>query len=94
MTPPDQIPGTSRRLNGDPNGDPLAVVLFRLQQIEKRMDRLLTSELYMARHEALQARVSELEREQEESARSIRQVAVAVVAAVLTAGVTAGLTLT
>lgn len=94
MTPPDQIPGPSRRLHGDPNGEPLAVVLFRLQQIEKRMDRLLTSELFMARHEALQARVDELEREQEESARSIRQVAVAVVAAVLTAGVTAGLTLT
>lgn len=94
MTPPDQSPALSRRLNGDPNGDPLAVVLYRLQQIEKRMDRLLTAELYTARHEALQARVSELEREQEESARSIRQVAVAVVGAVLTAAVTAGLTLT
>lgn len=94
MTPPDPTPGPSRRLHGDPNGDPLAVVLYRLQQIEKRMDRLLTVELYTARHEALQARVAELEREQEESARSIRQVAVAVVAAVLTAAVTAGLTLT
>lgn len=90
----ERDPDYNRRLRGDPNGDPLAVVLYRLQQIEQRMDRLLTAELYTARHEALQARVSELEREQEESARSIRQVAVAVVAAVLTAAVTAGLTLT
>ena len=94
MAPPDRDPALSRRLHGDPNGDPLAVVLYRLQQIEQRMDRLLTAELYTARHEALQARVAELEREQEESARSIRQVAVAVVGAVLTAAVTAGLTLT
>ena len=94
MTPPDHSPGPSRRLHGDPNGDPLAVVLYRLQQIENRMDRLLTAELYTARHEALQARVSELEREQEESARSIRQIIVAVAGAVLTAAVTAGLTLT
>ena len=58
MTPPDQHPALSRRLHGDPNGDPLAVVLYRLQQIENRMDRLLTAELYTARHEALQARVT------------------------------------
>lgn len=94
MAPSDQGQGVSRRLHGDPNGDPLAVVLYRLQQIEKRMDRLLTAELYTARHEALQARVSELERQQEESARSLRQVIVAVAGAVLTAAVTAGLTLT
>ena len=94
MTPPDRDPGLPRRLSGDPNGDPLAVVLYRLQQIERRMDKLLTAELYTARHEALQARVSELEREQEESARSIRQIIVAVAGAVLTAAVTAGLTLT
>lgn len=94
MTPPDHGPDYSRRMTGDPNGDPLAVVLYRLSQIERRMDRLLTAELYTARHEALQARVSELERQQEESARSIRQVIVAVAGAVLTAGVTAGLTLT
>lgn len=94
MTPPDYSPGPSRRLTGDPNGDPLAVVLYRLQQIERRMDKLLTAELYTARHEALQARVSELERQQEESARSIRQIIVAVAGAVLTAAVTAGLTLT
>lgn len=94
MAPSDQGQGVSRRLHGDPHGDPLAVVLYRLQQIEKRMDRLLTAELYTARHEALQARVAELERQQEESARSLRQVIVAVAGAVLTAAVTAGLTLT
>ena len=90
----DRDPAHSRRLHGDPNGDPLAVVLYRLQQIENRMDRLLTAELYTARHEALQARVAELEREQEESQRTLRQVAVAVAGAVLTAAVTAGLALT
>ena len=90
----DRDPTLPRRLDGDPHGDPLAVVLYRLQQIENRMDRLLTAELYTARHEALQARVAELEREQEESARSIRQVIVAVAGAVLTAAVTAGLALT
>lgn len=90
----EQDPALSRRLHGDPDGDPLAVVLYRLQQIEHRMDQLLTAELYTARHEALQARVAELEREQEESARTLRQVAVAVAGAVLTAAVTAGLALT
>ena len=89
----DRDPARPRRLHGDPHGDPLAVVLYRLQQIENRMDRLLTAELYTARHEALQARVAELEREQEESARSLRQVIVAVAGAVLTAAVTAGLAL-
>lgn len=89
----DRDPSLPRRLHGDPNGDPLAVVLYRLQQIENRMDRLLTAELYTARHEALQARVAELEREQEESQRTLRQVAVAVAGAVLTAAVTAGLAL-
>lgn len=75
-------------------GDPLAVILYRLGQIERRMDRMMTSELYVARHEALQARVAELEREQDENARSIRQVVVGVVLAVLTTAVTAGLAIT
>lgn len=82
------------RLRGDPHGDPLAVVLYRLQQIEKRMDNLLTSELYMARHEALQARVLELERQQEEDGRTIRQIVVGLVLAVGTAVITAGITFT
>lgn len=77
---------------GDPNGEPLAVVLFRLQQIEARMDRLLTVELYLARHEALEQRVKEVEREQDESARMLRQVAVGLVLAIGTAVVTAGMT--
>ena len=72
-------------------GDPLAVILYRLGQIETRIDQMLSAELYVARHEALQARVSELEREQEENARSIRQVVVGVILAVLTAVVLAGL---
>lgn len=88
MTEEDQ-----RRLRGDPHGDPLAVVLYRLEQIERRMDRLLTSELYVARHEALEARVKECERQQDEAARSIRQVAVGLVVAIGTAVVTAGLTI-
>lgn len=82
------------RLRGDPHGDPLAVVLYRLQQIEKRMDHLLTAELYTARHEALQARVAELERQQDDSDRTIRQVVVGLILAVGTALVTAGLTFT
>lgn len=82
------------RMQGDPHGDPLAVVLYRLQQIEKRMDNLLTAELYTARHEALQARVLELERQQEEDGRTIRQVVVGLVLAVGTAVITAGITFT
>lgn len=81
------------RLRGDPHGEPLAVILYRLGQIERRMDGLMTAELYIARHEALQSRVLELEREQDESARSIRQVAVGLVVAVGTAVVTAGITI-
>lgn len=92
MTPEDRA--EQARLRGDPHGDPLAVVLYRLGQIEKRMDRLLTAELYTARHEALQARVTELERQQDENQRSIRQVVVGLVLAVGTALVTAGLTFT
>lgn len=92
MTPEDRA--GQARLRGDPNGDPLAVVLYRLGQIEKRMDKLLTAELYTARHEALQARVAELERQQDESARTIRQVVVGLILAVGTALVTAGLTFT
>lgn len=92
MTPEDRA--EQARLRGDPHGDPLAVVLYRLGQIEQRMDKLLTAELYTARHEALQARVAELERQQDESARSIRQVVVGLVLAVGTALVTAGLTFT
>lgn len=91
MTPAEREQET--RLRGDPHGDPLAVVLYRLGQIEQRMDRLLTAELYTARHEALQARVQELEREQDESARSLRQIAVGLVLAVGTAVVTAGITI-
>lgn len=91
MTPEDRAERS--RLRGDPHGDPLDVVLYRLGQIEQRMDRLLTAELYMARHEALQARVAELEREQDESARSLRQVVVGLVLAVGTAVVTAGITI-
>ena len=75
------------------SGDPLAVVLYRLQQIEKRMDQLLTVELYMARHEALQSRVRELECEQEEAARTLRQAVVGAIVAVATAAITAGLTI-
>lgn len=92
---PDQDPESVRdaaRVRSE--GDPLAVILYRLGQIERRMDRMMTSELYVARHEALQARVTELEHEQDENARSIRQVVVGVILAVLTAAVTAGLAIT
>ena len=82
-----------QHLRADPNGEPLAVVLYRLEQIERRMDRLLTAELYTARHEALQARVGELERKQDEAERSLRQVAVGLVLAVGTGLVTAGMTI-
>lgn len=92
MTPTGHV--NSDRFRGDPKGDPLAIVLYRLQQIEQRMDKMLTAELYTARHEALQSRVAELERQQDESARSIRQVVVGLVLAVGTALVTAGLTFT
>lgn len=85
-------PGEHSPFRGDPNGDPLAVVLYRLQQIEARMDRLLTVELYLARHEALEQRVKAVEREQDESARMLRQVAVGLVLAIGTALVTAGIT--
>ena len=80
-----------QQLRGDPHGDPLAVVLYRLEQIERRMDRLLTAELYVARHEALQARVVELEKQQDEAERSLRQIAVGLILAVGTGIVTAGL---
>lgn len=91
MSPPGH--GDSERLRGDPKGEPLAVVLYRLAQIERRMDRLLSAELYKARHEAMQARVEQLEREQDESNRSIRQIAVGLIVAVGTAIVTAAFTI-
>lgn len=91
MTPPAEDEQHSFR--GDPKGDPLNVVLYRLAQIERRMDRLLSAELYTARHEAIQARVEQLEREQDESNRSIRQIAVGLIVAVGTAVVTAAFTI-
>lgn len=94
MTPAQDPESVRDAARARAEGDPLAVILYRLGQIEKHMDQMLTAELYVARHEALQARVSELEREQDENARSIRQVVVGVVLAVLTAAVTAGLTFT
>lgn len=78
----------------DPERDALALVLYRLEQIERRMDRLLTAELYTARHEALQTRVRELEAKREESDRTMRQMVVGMIVAVGTALVTAGLTFT
>lgn len=95
MTPETRADQQQRAsLIGDPRGDPLAVVLYRLEQIERRMDRLLTAELYTARHEAIQARVSELEQEQAEARRTMRQVVVGLILAAGTAIVTAGLTFT
>lgn len=91
MTPAEQQ-AEQCRLRGDPNGEPLSVVLYRLEEIERRMDSLMSSELYSARHEAIQARVSEVEREQDEAQRSLRQIAVGLVLAIGTAVVTAGLT--
>lgn len=91
MTPPAE--DEQNRFRGDPKGDPLNVVLYRLSQIERRMDRLLSAELYKARHEAIQARVEQLEREQDESNRSIRQIAVGLIVAVGTAIVTAAFTI-
>lgn len=85
-------PSEQSPFRGDPHGEPLAIVLYRLQQIEARMDRLLTVELYVARHEALESRVKEVEREQDEAARSLRQLAVGLVLAIGTAVVTAGMT--
>src|SRR5699024_12266202 len=82
------------RMRGVTKGARLAMVLYRLQQIGQRLDKMLSAELYPARHEALQSRVAELERQQDESARSIRQVVVGLVLAVGTALVTAGLTFT
>lgn len=92
MTPEERA--DQARLRGDPHGDPLAVVLYRLAQIEQRMDKMLTAELYTARHEALQARVAELERQQDEAERTIRQVIVGLILSVGTAVITAGITFT
>lgn len=92
MTPTPEDRAEQARLRGDPHGEPLAVILYRLQQIERRMDGLMTAELYVARHEALQARVRELEHQQDGANRSIRQVGVGLVVAVGTAVVTAGVT--
>lgn len=75
-------------------GDPLALILHRLDSIERRMDRLMTAELFAARHEAVEQRVRDLEADQQDSQRAIRQVVVALVTTILTGAVAAGLTLT
>lgn len=80
------------QFKGDPKGEPLAIVLYRLEQIERRMDRLLTAELYEARHEAIKSRVRDLEVKQDESERSMRQLIVGSITAVAGAALVGGIT--
>lgn len=75
------------------NTDALAVILYRLEHIERRMDRLLTAELYTANHESVSRRVDALEAAQDEQERSLRQVVAGVITAVAGAAVIAGMTL-
>lgn len=81
----------------DPNGrrsrDPLDVILYRLEQIERRMDRLLTSEVYTARDESTTRRLEALEAQQDDADRAIRQLLAGLVTTVLGAAVVAGLTI-
>lgn len=74
-----------------PAGDPLALILHRLDSIERRMDRLMTAELAAARYEAMEQRVRALEVEQQDNQRAIRQIVIALVTAILTGAVAGGL---
>lgn len=85
---PDTEPERRRR------GDPLALILHRLDTIERRMDRLMTAELFAARHEAVEQRVRDLEADQHDNQRAIRQIVIALVTAILTGAVAGGLVLT
>lgn len=76
--------------NTPPSPDPMAVILYRLAAIERRMDSLMTVELYMARDEALRRRMEALEAAQDEANRTLRQVIVGVVTTVAGAAVAAG----
>lgn len=85
------MPPTSGTDHGStPPPDPLAVILYRLAAIERRMDSLMTVELYTARDEALRRRMEALEAAQDESNRALRQVIIGVVTTVAGAAVAAG----
>lgn len=86
--PDQQIP----RRPGDPR-DPTGVILYRLEQIERRIDRLLTLEVYAARDESTTRRLEALEAQQDDADRSIRQLLAGLVSTVLAAAVVAGLTI-
>lgn len=76
-----------------PPRDPTAVILYRLEQIERRIDRLLTLEVYTARDESTTRRLEALEAQQDDADRSIRQLLAGLVTTVLGAAVVAGLTI-
>lgn len=83
MTPPDTDRTTP--------ADPLAVILYRLNAIERRMDTLMTADLYTARDEAMHRRVEALEVAQDEAERALRQLVVGVVTTIAGAAITAGI---
>lgn len=71
--------------------DPMAVILYRLTQIERRMDHLMTAEVYVARDEAIRRRLESLEAAQDEQQRTVRQIIAGTITTSLGAAVVAGI---
>lgn len=80
----------SERDRAEP-ADPVAVILYRLTQIERRMDHLMTTEVYVARDEATRRRLEALEAAQDEQERTLRQAVAGVITTVLGAAIVAGI---
>lgn len=78
-------------LAGRPNGDPLDLILHRLDSIERRMDHLMTEEVYVAQDEAIRRRLESLEASKDEARRAVRQIIAGTIATVLGAAVVAGI---
>lgn len=69
--------------------DPLAIIAYRLTIIERQLEKVMSAEVYVAKHEALERRVGELEDELDELHRTTRQIIIGVLIAIGTAGVNA-----
>lgn len=71
--------------------DPMAPILFRLTEIERRMEHLMMEEVYVAQDEVIRRRLESLEASKDETRRAVRQIIAGTITTVLGAAVVAGI---
>lgn len=71
--------------------DPMAPILCRLTEIERRMEHLMMEEVYVAQDEVIRRRLESLEASKDENRRAVRQIIAGTITTVLGAAVVAGI---